>query len=322
MKSYLDDGDVQLYQGSAADVLRGLSCGVQTVVTSPPYWGLRDYAASDQIGLETTPDAYVGSLVAIFAEIRRVLRDDGTVWLNLGDSYSHGGNGARDPERWPKQSRNDHRITHPNKAGPGPKQLVGIPWRVAFALQADGWYLRSDIIWSKPNPMPESVRDRPTKAHEYLFLLSKQPRYFYDADAIAEDADPKYESRYNSAFGGTNTDLYRRPSDNGIDMRTRMVGIREFSGKRNARTVWNIAIQPTREAHFATYPEMLVERCLKAGSREGDVVLDPFIGSGTTALVARRLGRRCVGIDINEDYLKIAAKRTQQLSLLAEEATA
>ncbi len=199
-----------------------------------------------------------------------------------------------------------------------PKDMVPIPWMVAMALQEDGWYLRSDIIWAKPNPMPESVTDRPTKAHEYVFLLAKQPRYYFDADAIREDANPAYAGRYDSDFGGAAAESGRVASENGIDMRTRPIGAREYTGKRNARSVWEVATQPTPEAHFATYPEALVRRCILAGSRAGDCVLDPFVGSGTTCLVARKHGRRAIGIDLSEEYLEIAARRTAQLSLLGE----
>ncbi len=498
---WLDDGDVRLYHGSALEVLRSLPAGVaQTCVTSPPYWGLRDYGTGswtggagdcdhlgppmrtnnkptngggtfhggtsranepwpdgacgkcgarrvdDQLGLEATPDQYVERLVAVMREVWRVLRADGTLWLNLGDSYVSNG-------FWPDAPSNQEKATGKSRShamsqrgsqvtnAPGlkAKDLVGIPWRVAFALQADGWYLRSDIIWSKPNPMPESVTDRPTKAHEYVFLLAKQPRYYYDADAISEAANPAYEGRYNGAFGGPSVEAL------GEYGRTRPNGQREYTGRRNARSVWEIATQPTPMAHFATYPEALVRRCILAGTSEaggcsvcgspwvrvvergesdysrlkgdrdwrdlaeisaaqgkgvrpgqsenapthanhtmtergtvpslrprsanhlgwepscscsdsgtgshgsGDapgtspsgerlasstkgtpapftnarpvpqIVLDPFVGSGTTMLVARKHGRRAIGIDLSEEYLAIAARRTQQLSLLGDE---
>jgi DNA modification methylase len=263
-------------------------------VTSPPYWGLRDYGEDGQIGLEHTPDEYVTRLVEVFREVRRVLRDDGTLWLNLGDSYAGSGAGGGTSGDLAHHMTNiamSNRPTTNKLHGIKSKDLVGIPWRVAFALQADGWYLRSDIIWAKPNPMPESVTDRPTKSHEYVFLLSKSARYYYDADAIRE--------------GDT-----ARASGN----KTRVIA--DGSG-RNARSVWTITTKPYAEAHFATFPPELPERCIKAGSQEGDTVLDPFMGSGTTAWVARHLGRHTVGTELNPDYISIAANRLQQLSLLA-----
>lgn len=342
---FVSDPDFTLYVGDVREVLATLPDGsVDCCVTSPPYWGLRDYGHDGQIGLEATPAAFVAEMVAVFAEVRRVLAPTGTLWLNLGDSYAGGGCGARDPERWPKQSRNDHMATHA-KSGHGLKQkdLVGIPWRVAFALQDDGWYLRSDIIWAKPNPMPESVTDRPTKAHEYLFLLSKSPRYFYDADAIAEPArwygpngQPKSGPHANQmkgragkghtpatweerkAAGGGPGNVGRSENYQG--------GVHGVGGShelgngltRNARSVWTIQTMQYADAHFATFPEELPRRCIAAGCPADGVVLDPFMGSGTTALVARKLGRRSVGIEINPEYAALAAKRLSQLSLLAE----
>ena len=281
-----------------------------------------------QLGLEPSPDLYVERLVAVFREVRRVLRDDGTLWLNLGDSYAGGGGfSPTAPSTATSKSGRHGSIGGlkqggvPVVAGLKPKDLVGIPWRVAFALQADGWYLRSDIIWSKPNPMPESVTDRPTKAHEYLFLLTKQARYFWDADAVREPNLPS-SVVHHDRFGG------RMTNGKGVDSR-RQDGNRPMNGGvgyveagRNIRSVWTIPTAPMPEAHFATFPEALVRPCILAGSRPGDTILDPFIGSGTTALVARKHGRRCIGIDLNESYLEIAARRTQQLSLLAVEESA
>jgi DNA modification methylase len=491
MTPFLQDADFTLYVGDALEVLRGLPDeSVHCCVTSPPYWGLRDYGTGSweggdpecdhsrhvdygkkndtnqgairggpmgqtcdkcgatrvdrQIGLESTPDEFVAAMVSVFREVRRVLRADGTCWLNLGDSYSHGGNGARDPERWPKQSRNDHRVEHRNRAGGSPKNLVGIPWRVAFALQADGWYLRSDIIWSKPNPMPESVTDRPTKAHEYLFLLSKSPRYFFDQEAVRESVSsvqpPRRFGRKEYAQAQAE-DGYKGAREvaletgQGTDQSMGNHFGRVFGGhtSRNVRSVWEIATQPYPDAHFATFPEALPDRCIRAGTsergccpvcgapwerevergesdyarlkreqghdwtdmdaagfergvilkggeggqtrnangtvpslraaarrdvgwratcecgtvqlprvRDGDVepvnrvgalpilqpclepvpavVLDPFMGSGTTALVARKLGRRSIGIELNEEYARLAARRLQQQSLFAGDA--
>lgn len=301
----------------------------QCCVTSPPYWGLRDYGNAGQLGLEPTPDEYVANMVAVFREVRRVLADDGTLWLNLGDSYAmstKGSSGKGDKQvsnagtlladrRW--------RISDGLKA----KDLVGIPWRVAFALQADGWYLRSDIIWHKPNPMPESVTDRPTKAHEYVFLLSKSERYFYDAKAIAEPCAvmPDPSATMN------NRDTGRRKSDEGNNGRSQQaigseaerrdqVGSNfnnnprlRTATQRNARTVWTIATQPYSGAHFATMPPQLAQRCILAGSKVGDAVLDPFMGSGTTGMVAEQLGRRWLGCDLS--YEGLSAERTAQIGL-------
>jgi DNA modification methylase len=253
---------------------------VQCCVTSPPYWGLRDYGVDGQLGLEPTPDEYVANMVAVFSEVARVLRDDGTLWLNLGDSYASGSKGSGGPNEKQDSNAGSYYDIRKFNHGLKPKDLCGIPWRVAFALQADGWYLRSDIIWHKPNPMPESVTDRPTKAHEYLFLLSKQERYFYDAEAIRED---------KSRHGGG------------------QLGSPDF---RNKRTVWTIPSQPYSEAHFATFPEDLVKPCILAGSRLGDTILDPFSGSGTVGKVATEFGRRAVLIELNPSYIKLADTRT------------
>ena len=254
-----------ILNGDVIDCLRSLpdAC-VHCVVTSPPYWGLRDYGVEGQIGLEPTPEEHVEKMVEVFREVRRVLRDDGTLWLNYGDCYAATGKsgGGDQGERW-----KDHGADftgpkggkwRPAPDGLKPKDLVGMPWRIAFALQADGWYLRSDIIWSKPNPMPESVTDRPTKSHEYVFLLAKQARYFYDADAVREAHVSVDQSPRKSGVG------------NGLNRTDRGVG-REFFGNpagRNRRTVWEIATQPMPEAHFATFPEALVEPCIKAGTSE------------------------------------------------------
>ncbi len=341
---WLDDGDIALYHGDALDVLRSLPAGIeQTCVTSPPYWGLRSYLPdghddkATELGLEATPDAYVERLVLVMREVWRVLRADGTLWLNLGDSYaSSGTSGQQAPTSRLGVSTDGSVRRAGGVAGPNPKMvgqefgraptppglkakdLVGIPWKVAFALQADGWYLRSDIIWAKPNPMPESVTDRPTKAHEYVFLLAKQPRYYYDADAIREAQTEatlaRYEYGFNKVGKGIQANGASHTKGQGADggmIDTNPAG-------RNARSVWEIATQPTPEAHFATYPEALVRRCILAGSRAGDTVLDPFVGSGTTCLVARKHGRRCIGIDLSEEYLAIAARRTAQLSLLGD----
>jgi len=292
---------------------------VDCVVTSPPYWGLRDYGADGQLGREPTPEAYVESMVKVFREVRRVLKGDGTLWLNLGDSYASNGirgdtrSGFNDRYFGTSNGRGKHGATAdvvpPNVIPPGlkPKDLVGIPWRVAFALQADGWWLRSDIIWHKPNPMPESVRDRPTKAHEYVFLLSKSERYHYDADAIAE---PSLHAGRVVEYDGT-----QKNADVDADLqRTRIGGPNgsqsvTVGGTRNRRSVWSITTKPFAEAHFATFPPDLPELCIKAGCPEGGTVLDPFSGAGTTGLVALRLGRSYIGIELNEDYAEMSRRR-------------
>lgn len=298
---------------------------VDCVVTSPPYWGLRDYGVPGQLGLEATPEEYVARMVEVFREVRRVLKPEGTLWLNLGDSYagSTSGNtktglqalankltgGNRElmpPSKQESLFRSgEERHVRPDavKAGLKPKDLVGIPWRVAFALQADGWYLRQDIIWHKPNPMPESVRDRCTKAHEYIFLLSSSPKYFFDADAVKEPC------------------VSDHPAGNKVRM-----GSRGRAGKegwalddsrsipaegRNKRSVWTVTPKPFKGAHFATFPPDLIEPCILAGCPEGGIVLDPFFGAGTTGLVAQRHGRKWIGIELNAEYVAIATRRIE-----------
>jgi DNA modification methylase len=458
---FVDDTDFRLYVGDVRDCLRELPPeSVHCVVTSPPYWGLRDYGTGSwvggdpdcehkvrenpcnaksglgggtktnghaaegfknecprcgatrvdqQIGLEATPEAFVQSMVDVFREVRRVLRADGTCWVNLGDSYSGGGGYAPDAPvnvarreagsgmdgafRFSPRVQDRQSVKPKVTTGLKQKDLVGIPWRVAFALQADGWYLRSDIVWSKPNPMPESVTDRPTKAHEYVFLLTRSPRYFFDQEAVREPHTPDGRKKlvHDHAVNGSH--------ENYANMGTEQE--RWPNGGRNIRSVWEIATQPYPEAHFATFPEALPERCIKAGTSErgccpecgapwerevekelvatrgnappdtrrdpydasskeggwGDyltvygrynvtttgwrpsckcwvtdetgashvsipqpvpcTVLDPFMGSGTTALVARRLGRKSVGVELNPEYAALCARRLQQLSLLA-----
>ena len=294
---------------------------VQCVVTSPPYFGLRDYGTANQIGLEPTPDAFVAALVAVFREVRRVLADDGVCWLNLGDSYAASSKGSGGMNS--KQPTNIGSFAEwSGDCGVAPKNLLGIPWRVAFALQADGWYLRQDIIWSKPNPMPESVTDRCTKAHEYVFLMSRSARYFCDMDAIAEPfAHPEMqqEAKNRKASGALKTGAYMEGSGrNDGASYTGGVGFASCSDTRNKRSVWTIATKPYSEAHFATMPEKLVEPCILAGSRLGDRVFDPFIGSGTVGAVAERLGRRWVGTDLNPKYHALARKRTAQRGLRFE----
>lgn len=310
---------VTLLAGDCRDVLATLPAGsAQCCVTSPPYFGLRDYGVSGQIGLEPTPDAYVAELVAVFREVRRVLADDGTVFLNLGDSYAQGGSGGASSKstlkndgrpvfgaRAQEVALNEASFSRKPPPGLKPKDLIGIPWRVAFALQADGWYLRSDIIWHKPNPMPESVRDRPTKAHEYVFLLSKQERYFYDAAAIAEAA----LQPVGNAKEATGRGSQLKQAQIGQNQGASTLGANAGNETRNARTVWTITPKPFRGAHFATFPPALAERCIKAGSRPGDTVLDPFAGAGTTLMVAAQLGRSAVGVELNPAYAAMAEAR-------------
>ena len=302
--------------GNVLDVLPTLAAGrFQCCVTSPPYWGLRDYGHPDQLGLEATPEEYVARMVEVFREVRRTLTDDGTLWLNIGDSYAGARGGAQGvggqmTDRSVAKSRcREVGITRVAD-GCKPKDLFGIPWMLAFALRADGWYLRSDIIWAKPNPMPESVTDRPTKAHEYVFLLSKSPTYFYNAAAIAERATGlsngnKPSDKYESASAG---DARHRTAANLSKIEPRET--------RNARSVWAITAKPFGGAHFATMPPDLAERCVLAGSRIGDEVLDPFLGSGTTGMVAERNGRRWFGVELQPDYEPIIRQRTAQAGLL------
>jgi DNA modification methylase len=295
------------------DVRKGLALlpteSVQTVVTSPPYWGLRDYGHDGQIGLEQTPEAYVAQMVEVFDAVWRVLANDGTVWLNLGDSYVgyKGDNYLTNKEASKLQSNTTvpsaHMVGTPQTSGLKSKDLVGIPWRVAFALQDAGWYLRQDIIWQKPNPMPESVTDRCTKAHEYLFLLSKQPRYYFDNNAIKERAVAdvgEAQIRFGgNKYGDSDDPKHATKSGNAYGP----------SGTRNKRDVWTIASKPFKGAHFAVMPEALAEPCVLAGSKPGDLVLDPFAGSGTVGLVSLRNGRNFVGCELNPEYAQIAKER-------------
>lgn len=313
---------IRILHGDCRDVLRTLpDQSVQCVVTSPPYFGLRDYGVAGQIGLEPTPSEYVAQMVEVFRMVRDVLRDDGVFFLNLGDSYA-GSWGARGRSEGTNAPRADLEEKHGTAAparngfaslGIKPKDLMGIPWRVTFALQEDGWYLRSAIVWAKPNPMPESVTDRPTSAYEMVFLLTKNARYFYDADAVREDF-----TGHSGGVGGiyeklppvkTNTDR----NDGGGYMG------RPNADGRNARNVWTIPTQPFSGAHFATMPPDLAERCIKAGSRPGDTILDPFSGAGTTAMVADRLGRNAIGIELNQSYAEMSRARVvQDAGLFAE----
>ena len=398
-----------ILQGSVFDRLKDIEDeSIQCVVTSPPYWGLRDYGEDDQLGLEETPEEFVDNLVKMFREVKRVLREDGTVWLNLGDSYIGGGRGydyCKDGTVQMAHIKAGVKYGKPTGKIKGlkAKDLCGIPWRVAFALQSDGWYLRQDIIWHKPNPMPESVQDRCTKAHEYIFLLTKSAKYFYDVDAVREPCETKENipaKNYlnNSKYGDVDNEskhrqgmhkdrgqsvVVERPNlpnqkefvdfirdktnaknlseDSGIKLSKVehwfrydesgfayptiedwstireylddwSEGFKDIDDKmtylehhldtidsnqkgRNKRSVWTITTKPYKGAHFATFPPELPELCIKAGSREGDIVLDPFFGSGTTGWVAQRLGRKWIGIELNPEYVKIAEKRFIQQEL-------
>jgi len=289
---------------------------VQMCVTSPPYWGLRDYGHDDQLGLEETPEEYTANMVEVFSQVKRVLRDDGTLWLNLGDSYNgSGGDHKEGGKNDTGFQGNLMRGVQPKRIiSLKPKDLVGIPWRVAFALQADGWYLRQDIIWHKPNPMPESVTDRCTKSHEYVFLLSKSEKYFYDADAISEPIQDSTVERYKTGWDGDRKRGWPGNSQNNMH---KYMGSEKAQSvtHRNKRSVWTVNTKPYSEAHFAVFPQELIEPCIQAGSKTGDVVLDPFFGSGTTGEVAERFGRNYVGIELNEEYKSLQHKRCAQMGL-------
>lgn len=330
----------KIFQGDCKQELRLLADkSVHCCVTSPPYFGLRDYGHGNQIGLEETPEQYVTNLVEVFREVKRVLRDDGTLWLNLGDTY----NGQKKGNTEVNKNKAAVTDSFENKlwSGAKPKDLIGIPWMVAFALRADGWYLRQDIIWHKPNPIPESVTDRCTKSHEYIFLLSKSSRYYYDNEAIkqpiaeslisrlAQDIDKQNGSdrvpgktngrmkavggkQFNKTMGGGGTSFV------GHSGNYKANGEPISDGFANKRSVWTVTTKPYTGAHFATYPEELIVDCIKAGCPEGGIVLDPFMGAGTTAIVARKLLRNYIGVELNEEYIRIAQNRIRdELGLFA-----
>lgn len=299
-----------IYQGDCIEVMKTWPDQiVNTCVTSPPYYGLRDYGHDGQIGMEETPEAYIEKMVKVFREVKRVLRDDGTLWLNLGDSYagnnSQASNNGRAGFGNPRE-----RIVNRTGEGLKTKDLIGIPWMVAFALRSDGWYLRQDIIWHKPNPMPESVNDRCTKAHEYIFLMSKSSRYYFDSDLIKEPLANLERTNFQSGsrINGINKDR----NDNDLAQRSKNVTYEN----RNKRSVWSINVKPYSGAHFATFPPDLIEPCILAGAPEGGVVLDPFMGSGTTAHTALRAGRKYIGCELNAEYIKLANDRLSQGFLL------
>ena len=356
--------------GDVREKLKELDeCSVQCCVTSPPYWGLRDYGTAEweggdescshkreskksdktitghknfeemngvgdaiyksvckrcgakrkdrQLGLEETPEEYVENMVEVFREVKRVLKDDGTVWLNLGDSYIGGGRGydyCKDGTVQMAHIKAGVKYGKPTGKIKGlkSKDLCGIPWRVAFALQSDGWYLRQDIIWHKPNPMPESVRDRCTKSHEYIFLLTKSAKYYYDQESIREPLAERSIGRLDQIIedqeGSSRGHGGAKPNGN-------MKAVGDVKKGRNKRSVWTITTKPYKEAHFAVFPKDIPTYCIKAGTKEGDVVLDPFMGSGTTALVAQEFGRKWVGVELNPEYAEIIKTRTAQTTI-------
>lgn len=274
---YWSGDGIEIYLADTRAKLADFAGGYfQCCVTSPPYWGLRDYDYPDQIGAEPKLEDYIRDLVVVFREVRRTLRDDGTLWLNIGDCYTSGGRTWRAPDKKNPGRAMGYRPDTPG--GLKPKDLIGLPWRLAFALQADGWYLRSDIIWNKPNCQPESVKDRPTRSHEYVFLLSKAEQYHFDAERIQEPA---------------------------------VIG----KAKKNRRTVWNINTEGFKGAHFAVFPTQLVELCVLAGTARGQTVLDPFLGTGTVGLVSKRLDRRCVGIEMKPEFAEMALWRIQNTEI-------
>jgi DNA modification methylase len=296
----------------------------QTCVTSPPYFGLRDYGHDGQIGLEETPEEYIAAMVEVFRCVWDVLADDGTVWLNIGDSYAmasmrgenstfSGHVGAHKGYESGSVKLGKRSIPFGMKA----KDLIGIPWMLAFALRADGWYLRQDIIWHKPNPMPESVQDRCTKAHEYIFLLSKSQKYYYDNESIKEESVnvEATAKRYEKPFWENGKHASGGYSANGAK---HTAGIKEFDGNRNKRSVWTVSTKSYEGAHFAVFPQELIEPCILAGAPAGGIVLDPFMGSGTTAQVAQSLGRQYLGCELNQDYEELQKKRLRQMSLILE----
>ena len=359
-----------ILEGDCLEKLKELpDCIVDCCITSPPYFGLRDYGVKGQIGLEETPEEYIKRLVDVFREVKRVLKADGTLWLNIGDSYA-GGAGrwggldiVSDKQMTNHGSHTEIGLTKRwNHENIKQKDLIGIPWMLAFALRDDGWYLRQDIIWAKPNPMPESVRDRCTKSHEYIFLLSKSPKYYFDAEAISEPVaestherllqdidnqsgsytpskrngnmkavlprfggnkygdsdDPKYRTKSGNEYNPYKNLEYNGQANHSMHLR-RAEGMHDIQyARRNKRDVWIVSTQAVKEAHFATFPEKLIDPCILAGCKVGGVVLDPFFGSGTTGRVAERLNRRYIGIELNPEYIDISARRTSNIQMTLE----
>lgn len=335
--------------GDAIDGLKLLgSESVDSCITSPPYYNLRDYGKEGQIGQESTPDEYISKLVNVFREVRRVLKPDGTLWVNIADSYAGSGKGSSNyPENAKKYKQGTNRGcigTHLSKTTADnckPKDLIGIPWMLAFALRNDGWYLRQDIIWAKPNPMPESVKDRCTKSHEYIFLLSKSPRYYFDGEAIAEPCADSSMARYSQDIdaqsgservpGKSNGNMKavlpryggkKYTADPDVFCRTKSDRAYDFRPNRNKRDVWTVSTKPFKGAHFATYPDTLITPCILADSREGGTVLDPFCGSGTTLMVANKHGRNGIGIELNDGYEDLIKGRIGEFTRISAETEA
>ena len=323
-----------IINGNSLEVLKSLpDNSIDCCVTSPPYYALRDYGCDGQIGLEETPEKYIESLCDVFSEVRRVLTPQGTLWLNIGDSYN--GNKVGNIEVVKNKKVSESNDFHKKLCGGAkPKDLIGIPWMLAFALRSQGWYLRQDIIWQKPNPMPESVTDRCTKSHEYIFLMSKSQKYYFDYEAIQEPCAD--QSRTNYACGNRTNGINKDRNDNDFGERSKNWKPRtkncQYDGQkpnsfhlsrengepdkeyyvRNKRDVWSVNVKPCSEAHFATYPFELIKPCILAGCPENGIVLDPFMGSGTTAIVARSLNRNYLGVELNPEYIKIAHKRLEK----------
>lgn len=303
----------KILHGNVLDVVDEIPDNyVHTIITSPPYWALRDYGRDGQLGMEDTPEEYVNNIVTVFGKLYRVLRDDGTLWLNLGDTYMSGGGAFRHLGYTDPKYKNGRKVVRAEPQANKhnvlkPKDLVGIPWRVALALQAYGWYLRSDIIWNKPNAMPESVKDRPTRSHEHIFLLSKNSKYYYDYKEILEYAKTSPVARdksieaYNQSYTGGRFSSGKR--------------VFGYGNKRNSRDVWSVNTKPYKESHFAVFPEEIAEKCLLAGCPKNGIVLDPFMGSGTVAAVALMHGRKYIGIEINDEYIEFAKKRIGSVNL-------
>lgn len=340
----------EIVHGNCLEVLKTLpDNSVDCCVTSPPYFGLRDYGTDEQIGLEETPELFIEKLTTVFDEVKRILKDEGTLWLNLGDSYAGSGKGGNN-DMWTGRPA-DYGKTKQRFTGLKSKDLIGIPWMTAFALRSSGWYLRQDIIWHKPNPMPESVTDRCTKSHEYIFLLSKSKKYYYDIDAIRtpvkdstvqrmmqqideQKGSERVPGKTNGTMKAVGPGRNPAPQDNRGGNQGSVNGIKAYShrgagdkkltghsgnfdsdgnligdGMANKKSVWTVTTKPFSEAHFATFPQDLIVDCIKAGCPEGGIVLDPFMGAGTTAVVARKINRNFIGIELNEEYIKIANKR-------------
>ena len=329
--------------GDCREILKTIESGtINCCITSPPYYGLRDYGVDGQIGLEETPEQYIDQLAGVFDEIKRVLRDDGTLWLNIGDSYA--GNGLRGGAAYPENAKKWKQGTNTGTLALKtavkfksneikPKDMIGIPWMLAFELRRRGWYLRQDIIWAKPNPMPESVTDRCTKSHEYIFLLSKSPHYYFDAEAIAEPVADSTTRRLardienqngSVAYGRTNGNMKavlpryggKKYTENPESFfRTKSGNIYEYRAKRNKRDVWTVSTKPYKGAHFATFPEDLIEPCVLSGCPSDGTVIDPFAGTSTTGVVCKRFGREFVGIEINKEYCIMGAERMQNVQM-------